>query len=146
MVYHLIPQRLPVLSTIFIVILGNIINDYFGSSFSIYLILLLLVVIVCPIRFKFKINEDHLVYQIFYFKKSILRKNIFPNQIKQIKFIRVGWAKKGATIKVHNGFNFRLSILQPQTAYDDLIKFSNKHDITVLKTKDYILLEKYYSN
>lgn len=99
-----------------------------------------------PIRFKFKINDDYLVYQIFYFKNSILRKNIYPNQIIQIKFIRVGWAKKGASIKVYKGFNFRLTILQPQTAYDDLIKFSNKHDITVLKTKDYILLEKSFSS
>ena len=147
MVYNLIPQRLPVLSTIFLVILWNIINDYFGgTSFSLFLILLLFVVSVGPIRFRFKIIDDHLVYEILYFNKSILRKNIYPNQIVQIKFIRVGWAKKGAIIKVNKGFNFRLTILQPQTPYDDLIKFSNKYDITVLKTKDYILLEKSFSN
>ena len=96
-------RRLPVLSTIFIVILWNIINDYFGTYFSLFLILLLLVINVGPIRFKFKINDDYLVYQILYFKKSILRKNIYPKQIIQIKFIRirVGWAKKGASIKVY---------------------------------------------
>ena len=145
MVYDLIPQRLPVLSTIFLVILWNIINDYFdGTFFSLFFILLLFAVSVGPIRFRFKMMDDHLVYQILYFKKSILRKNIYPNQIVQIKYIRVGWAKKGAIIKVNKGLNFRLTILKPQTAYDDLLKFSNKHDITVLKTKDYILLEKYF--
>lgn len=146
MVYNLIPQRLPVLSTIFLVILWNVINNYFGTSVSLFLIFLLLAVSLGSVRFKFKINDDHLVYQMLFFKKSILRKNIYSNQIIQFKFIRVGWAKKGAIIKVNKGFNFRLTILQPQTAYDDLINFSNKHDITVLKTKDYILLEKYFSN
>lgn len=142
MVYKLIPERLSIFSIIFIVILWNALSSYYGGSFFIFILVLLLAVGLSSIRFKFKINDKHLVYQILLFNKSVNKKEIYPYQINQLKFIRVGWAKKGAIIKLNKGMNVRLASLTPQEAYEHLIEFAEKHDITIFKTKDYLILER----
>lgn len=83
-----------------------------------------------------------MVYQISLFNKSIIKKEIYPDQINQVKFIRVGWAKKAAIIKVNKGNNIRLAVLEPQQAYDHLIEYTEIHDITIFKSKDYLILER----
>ncbi|WP_249872651.1 hypothetical protein [Oceanobacillus saliphilus] len=143
MLYNIIPQRLTFFIGFSIVIIWNTLKDYFGlSSFLFLFVVLLWVVVLASIRLKFKINDDHLVYQIVLFNKSIIKKEIYPNQINQLKFIRVGWAKKAAIIKVNKGVNIRLSVLEPPKAYEHLIGFAEEYDITILKTKDYLILER----
>ncbi|WP_404451883.1 hypothetical protein LG329_16275 [Virgibacillus necropolis] len=140
--YNVIPQRLSIFITIFIVILWNVLVDYYGGSLSLFLLLLLLAVGLASLRFKFKIHDDHLVYQILLFNKSIIKKEIYPDQINQLKFVRVGWSKKAAIIKVNKGINIRLAMLETPKAYEHLIEFAEKRDITIFKTKDYLILER----
>lgn len=117
-------------------------TDYYGSSLSLFLLFLLLAIALASIKYKFKIHDDHFVYQILLFNKPIIKKGVFPDQINQIKFIRVGWSKKAAIIKVNKGINIRLAVLEPPKAYEHLIEFAEKQDITILKTKDYLILER----
>lgn len=46
------------------------------------------------------VSEDYLTYEIVIYKITIFKKVVYPNQITKIKFIRTGWANKGAIIKV----------------------------------------------
>ena len=109
---------------------------------SLNLSVLLVAVVFAFVRFRLNINDENLVYEILIFNKSIVKQRIFPEDINQLKFTRVGWAKKGAKIKVKKGINVRLAVLEPPKAYDHLIEFAKKHDITIVKTKDYLILER----
>ncbi|MDM5333543.1 hypothetical protein QUF56_09935 [Ureibacillus composti] len=93
-------------------------------------------------RFKFTIYEKKLTYRIELFIFQIYQKEIGINEIKQIKFTRVGWAKKGAIVKVIKGFNIRIFDFEPNHVYTDLLEFANNNSITIIKTKDYLILEK----
>jgi hypothetical protein len=120
----------------------NVVVDYYGGSSSLYLLFLLVTVVFALIRFRFKIHDENLVYEILIFNKSIVNQRIFPEDINQLKFTRVCWAKKAAKIKVNKGIDVRLAVLEPPNAYDHLIEFAKKHDITIVKTKDYLILER----
>ena len=120
----------------------NVVVAYFGGSFYHYLIVLMIAVLFALIRFRFNIHEEVLVYEILIFNKSIVKQRIFPEDIIQMKFTRVGWAKKAAKIKVNKGIDVRLAVLEPPIAYDHLIDFAKNHDITIVKTKDYLILER----
>jgi len=107
-----------------------------------YAFVMVIIVIAASIRYKFTIHNDHLMYEMTLFKRSILKKRVIPDEIKQIRFVRVDWAKKAAKIKLHKGLPIRLAVLQPVEAYDHLLAFSDKHEIQIVKTKDYLLLER----
>ncbi|MGJ9457384.1 hypothetical protein [Oceanobacillus sp. CF4.6] len=124
------------------VTLWNVLADYYGGTLSLFSSILLLVILLASFWFKFTIHPDYLVYQLLLFNKSIIKREIYPDQINQVKFIRVGWAKKAAIIKVNKGINIRLAVLEPQKAYDHLIEYAEIHDIAILKSKDYLILER----
>ncbi|MFC4022356.1 hypothetical protein ACFOUV_00830 [Oceanobacillus longus] len=126
----------------FSVTLWNVLADYYGGILPLFSSILLLVILLASFRFKFIIHPDHLVYQILLFNKSVIKREIYPEQINQVKFMRVGWAKKAAIIKVNKGINIRLAVLEPQKAYDHLIEYAEIHDITIFKSKDYLILER----
>ena len=128
--------------TIIFILFLNVVSDYYGGSSSLNLSVLLVAVVFAFVRFRLNINDENLVYEILIFKKSIVKQRIFPEDINQLKFTRVGWAKKSAKIKVNKGINVRLAVLEPPKAYDHLIEFAEKHDITIVKTKDYLILER----
>ena len=142
MEYKINPHSYPIFMTIIFVLFLNVVADYFGGSISLYLVGLLVAVVFALIRFRFNIHDENLVYEILIFNKSIVKQKIFPEDINQLKFTRVGWAKKCAKIKVKKGINVRLAVLEPPIAYDHLIEFAKKHDITIVKTKDYLILER----
>ncbi|HWL11903.1 MAG TPA: hypothetical protein VNQ57_02855 [Ureibacillus sp.] len=99
------------------------------------------VVLLALLRFKLYIEESKLTYEITLYKLSLYKRRIAPNQIKNIKFIRVGWAQKAAIIQVKKGFNIRVINFKP-TVYPKLIAFAKKHSISITKTNEYLLLEK----
>jgi hypothetical protein len=142
MEYKIRPQKYPIVMTIIFVLFMNVVVDYYGGSSSLYLLFLLVAVVFALIRFRFKIHDENLVYEILIFNKSIVNQRIFPEDINQLKFTRVCWAKKAAKIKVNKGIDVRLAVLEPPNAYDHLIEFAKKHDITIVKTKDYLILER----
>ncbi|RLL48463.1 hypothetical protein D8M04_04160 [Oceanobacillus piezotolerans] len=111
MEYNINSQRQSIFITIFIVLLWNVLADYYGQSLSLFLFVLLIAIWLASFRFKFTIHREHLIYQILLFNKPIIKKNIYPDQINQLKLIRVGWAKKAAIIKMKKGINIRLCVL-----------------------------------
>lgn len=144
MVYNLRPLRLSIISIFLIVILWNLLTSYFGVSVPLFLVVLLIAVGLASFRFKIRINDDHLVYEVFFFFKfNIMKKVISPSEINHMKFIRVSWAKKATILKLKNGFNIRLAVIETNKAINHLIDFANKHDITIIKTNDYLILEAY---
>lgn len=142
MEYDINPQRLSIFIPAFIIILWIELANHFERSIWLFLIVLLIGIGLSSFRFKFTVYTEHLTYQILLFNKSIMKKEIYPDQVNELKFIRVGWAKKAAIIKMKKGLNIRLSVLKPQDAYDHLIEFAEKQDISISKTRDYQILER----
>ncbi|WP_163582099.1 hypothetical protein [Gracilibacillus saliphilus] len=143
MEYHINPLRWGNISTFAIVLTWLAISDYYGRSWTLFLLYLLFVVVFAvSIHFRFTIHEDHLVYRVLVFKKAIIKKVIYPIQIDKIEFIRAGWNRKAAILKTNEGENIRLVVLQPEEAYDHLIEFAEKQDISITKTDDYYTLER----
>ncbi|MDE5416041.1 hypothetical protein [Alkalihalobacterium chitinilyticum] len=147
MVYGIRPLRLSMISMIFVPLLWSVLVQYYGWSFSTFFSVLFIVVALGSIRFKLEINDNHLVYEVFIlFKISIIKKEIHPSEVAHLKFTRVGWAKKAAILKTNKGSNIRLVVLEPPEAYEHLMEFAVKHDLDIVKTKDYLILERYYKD
>lgn len=89
------------------------------------------------------IGEGSLTYKILIFKFTVYKKEVTYQQIDSIKFKRDGLGKKSAIVKLSKGFNLHISQFYPKGIYDDLIVFAKKHNIPILKTKDYMILEKW---
>jgi len=142
MEYEINPQRLSIFILVFITILWIELASNYGRSIWLFLIVLLIGIGLSSFRFKFTVYAEHLMYQILLFNKSIIKKEIYPDQVNELKFIRVGWAKKAAIIKMKKGLNIRLSVLEPQDAYDHLIGFAENQGISISKTRDYKILER----
>ena len=142
MEYIIRPQRFPTFLLIGYVTLLNILSDINVGSRVLYVLIVLLATVLLFISFKFSIHNDQLVYEILLFKKPIVIKRIYPEEIKYLKFIRVGWAKKAAIIKMKKGINIRLALLEPPKAYDHLIEFAETHEVAIVKSKDYLILER----
>ncbi|MFT9601105.1 hypothetical protein [Mesobacillus sp.] len=92
------------------------------------------------------ITSDQLEYKIKLFKFTIYRKLLTPEKIKKIKFGRIGWATKNAVVKVRRGFNFGVAHFYSEQLILELEEFALANNIEIQKTKDYLLLEKYYSH
>ena len=59
-----------------------------------------------------------------------------------MKFVRVGWLSKGAIIQLEKGFNIRVTHYTPKTVIAELLDFADKEEIPILKTRDFVILEK----
>jgi hypothetical protein len=114
----------------------------FDVLFYLQILLALFLLMSIFIRFEFVIDGGYLIFQTLFFSIPIYKKVLFPNQINQIKFIRIGWATKCAVIQVKKGFNVRITNFTPSNVFNDLIDFANNHCISISKTKDYLILEK----
>ena len=105
-------------------------------------ILIIGILAVSSLHYKFQINEKSLSYQIFLLSIPLYKKEIVPKQITEIKFIRVGWMKKGAIVRTKKGFNIRVIYFNPDSICVDLEHFANENSVTVNKTRDYKILER----
>lgn len=131
------------LAMVLLLTISNIkLDGYDGKYLFIQIVVYIFTLLTVGFRFKFTINEKNLSYQIELFEFQIYQKEIDINEIKKIKFTRVGWAKKGAVVKVTKGFNIRIFDFEPNHVYSDLLEFANNNSITIFKTKDYLILEK----
>ena len=119
--------------------IGDIVFDVI---FYLQILLALFLFLSIFIRFKFVIDDGYLTFQTLFFSIPIYKKELFPNEINQIKFKRIGWVAKCAIIQVKKGFNVRIVNFTPSNVYVDLINFSNEKGISISKTKDYLILEK----
>ena len=119
--------------------IGDIVFDLI---FYLQILLALFLLLSIFIRFIFVIDDGYLTFQTLFFSIPIFKKVLFPNQINQIKFKRIGWATKCAIIQVKKGFNVRIVNFTPSNVFVDLIDFANEKGISISKTKDYLILEK----
>ncbi|KGR77389.1 hypothetical protein CD29_15080 [Ureibacillus manganicus DSM 26584] len=109
---------------------------YFQIIFSIFLILCLF------LTFEVKIDERTIHYKVSLMGRTFYKKTWGPNDLKQLKFTRIGWQTKSVVIQVKKGFNIRLSNFTPDQLFIDLLNFAKLNDVPIYKTKDYMILEK----
>ncbi|QCR31192.1 hypothetical protein [Lysinibacillus sp. SGAir0095] len=112
------------------------------EALVIRIVAIVAIIILAFVRFKFYIEENTLTYEIMLFTILLYKRRVFPDDIKHVKFVRTGWAKKAAIIKVKKGINLRIINFEPTHVCPDLNKFTDKHSISISKTNDYILLDK----
>ncbi|WP_455717337.1 hypothetical protein [Anaerosporobacter sp.] len=129
-------------SLLLLMILTISISDFSNWLIYVQLIWSLFILSSLFIKYKFKINDDHLTYQIVLFRLPLYKRSIHLNQINQIRFKRFGWYTKGAIIQVDNGINIRIVHFVPDEVLKDLVEFARKNGISYSKTKDYCILEK----
>lgn len=99
--------------------------------------------IALSIEFEIKLDDSYLTYRLLFINTQLYKKVIYPNQIPRIKFIRVNWVSRGAVIKVKKGLTIRVTNLVPDTLIVRLIDFAHANDISIVKTKDFLILEKW---
>jgi len=142
MVYNARTQR-GVLGSFLVITVAPITRTDIYNGLLYFLILLALLILMSIfIQFKFIIEDSYLIYQILLFAMPIYKKVLYPNQIIQLKFKRIGWTSKGAIIRVKGGFNIRIVNFSPNNIFIKLIDFANENGISISKTKDYLILEK----
>lgn len=130
-------------STLYILILAILISSLVGERINIIVSLMTITAIL--LRFHITINEDFLEYKITLFNFAVFRK-VFPaSEIKRIKFERQGWASKNAAIKAKKGFGFQASYFKNERIIEDLEEFAVENKVDIKKTKDFLILEKYYT-
>lgn len=94
------------------------------------------------INYSFSIEEDKVIYTTFLARFPIYKKKVAPSHIKKVVFKRVNWNTKLAVIKLHKGIPIRIALFKPDSVFNELITFCEKHTIQYEKTRDYKILEK----
>ena len=137
---------------------GNISKDIWWSiiimsvfilpnlSYTIRISIIFAVLVITLHQIQFTIKSDHLEYKVKLFKFTLYRMVLTPDKIKKIKFGRIGWSTKNAVVKVRRGFNFSAAYFNSEQLISELEEFALANHIEIQKTRDYLLLEKYYSH
>ncbi|SES64553.1 hypothetical protein SAMN05216389_101228 [Oceanobacillus limi] len=141
MVYNVKMPGAFLVNLILFVVLWNIF-DTFSSHLVIFLSAMIIAILLGSIRRRCAIYENQFVHEILFNKKVILKRIIDPQQMKQLKFIRVGWAKKGVKIKVEKAFPIKLEEMEPDNGYEHLMEFAKENGVSIDKTRDYSILER----
>lgn len=97
------------------------------------------------LQFHLRIDKNQLEYKISLYKFTFYRKKLAPEQIDKIKFVRIGWTTKDAVIKPKQGLNFRVSHFYNEPIIYNLEEFASENNIEVVKTRDFRILERYYT-
>jgi hypothetical protein len=106
----------------------------------------LAVIIATLLRFHISFDSNRIEYKITILKYTIFRKILTSENIKKIKFGRIGWTTKNAVIKMKQGINIGVAHFYSEQLIRELEEFALTNDIEVKKTRDYLLLEKYYTH
>ncbi|WP_277585212.1 hypothetical protein [Psychrobacillus antarcticus] len=143
MVYKLVTQKSPMFMvlifgvSLFFISIGE---SWINSILSILLIIFS--IISFSTKSEFIINQDKLDYVIRSYHYKVFHKKLFPDDIDKIVFKRYGWATKGASLKVHKGLNLRIVQFIPKDVMLQLETFAVNNNISINKSKDYLLLER----
>ncbi|WP_421378529.1 hypothetical protein ACOJQI_13205 [Bacillus salacetis] len=122
-------------------------SDFLSGNVVITIILWLIlffVVMSLGIKYQLVFVGHQLEFSLFFLSFRIFTKSVTPEQVKSIVFKRSDWTKKKAVIKMERGRNIVVVDYQPAEIFIDLENFGIQHDISLKKTKDYKLLQKYY--
>ena len=119
----------------------TLLQEYFIYPF---IAVLLFYVIALLFYTSYSITDNKVIYHFHFLFWTIYKKEITPEQMKLIKFKRVHWTDRIAKITFHKGLAIRIHIRKQPKFYEQLLQFCNENNIPYEKTKDYLLLEKYY--
>ncbi|WP_172372268.1 hypothetical protein [Sporosarcina jiandibaonis] len=141
MTYNAKAQRVVLFGLFLLFILLLTLNE---DTWMLYVLVPGAIVILLTIfvNFKLKILDSFLTFQICIFSLPLYNRTVSSEQISNMKFKRVGWARKCVVVKNKKAFNFRITNFSPDSLYKDLIDFANKYDVPIYKTKEYTILEK----
>ncbi|WP_419962443.1 hypothetical protein [Psychrobacillus sp. BM2] len=143
MVYRLITAKSPMIIYLFVGIIFLVINN--GES-GVLAFLSILLIIFSFIGFntktEFIISQEELNYKIMIHGFKAFHKKLFSADIDKVLFKRYGWATKGATIKLNKGLNLRIVQFTPKDVMLQLETFAINNNVSISKSKDYLLLER----
>ncbi|MFF2753041.1 hypothetical protein ACFVR1_04685 [Psychrobacillus sp. NPDC058041] len=143
MVYKATSQRNILLILLTIAILMLIINI---GEYHVQKYISILLSIFCFVglftTYEFEIKEDELNYKTLLFVFTVFQKKLYSADIYHVTFKRVGWATKGAIIRLHRGINIRIIQFNHKDVMSQLETFSLNNNVPVIKSKDYLVLEK----
>lgn len=139
MTYQASAPRSVFIWLIFLILLTSI----FGYRFQVGIAIVTLAASL--IQFHLQIDKNELEYKILLYKFTFYRKRLAPDKVAKIKFVRIGWTTKDAIIKPKQGLSFRVSHFYNETIIHRLEQFASENNVEVIKTRDYHLLERYYT-
>ncbi|MCA0970697.1 hypothetical protein LCM20_08865 [Halobacillus litoralis] len=99
-------------------------------------------VMISLVRFSCEIQAHSLYYRISFLKKTLFEKEIKAEDISSIKFFRSGMNEKAATVYREGGRKVRFVVFKVHHAYDLLEAFGDVNDVKMMKTKNYIMLQR----
>jgi hypothetical protein len=120
-----------------------LLTSFFGYKFQFGIAIVTLAASL--LQFHLQIDTNRLEYKLSLYKVTVYRKKLAPDQIAKIKFVRIGWTTKDAIIKPKQGLSFRVSHFYNETIIHRLEQFASENNVEVIKTRDYHLLERYYT-
>ncbi|MBD3107492.1 hypothetical protein IEO70_03865 [Bacillus sp. AGMB 02131] len=144
MIYTIKTQR-GILTFLFALNSASLLFESEGASQYIFYLqcaIQIVILIGLIIKYELKIDDGYLSYRMSLFGMEFYKKRITPQQIKQMKFVRVGWLSKGAIVQMEKGFNIRVTHFSPETVVAELLDFAHKHEVPIFKTRDFVILEK----
>jgi len=143
MVYKLVTAKSPMVMYLFVGIIFLITNNGESSILSFISILLILFIITTfNLKTEFIINQEELNYVIKIYGFNFFHKKLSSADIDKILFKRFGWATKGAILQLHKGINLRIVQFIPKDIMLQLETFAINNNVTISKSKDYLLLER----
>jgi hypothetical protein len=119
----------------------------FSSNFNKFFQFLLPItlVLISLLRFHLILSSHQIEYKITISNMTIYRKILTTENIKKIKFGRIGWKTKNAVVKVRRSFNIGVAYFYSEQLIAELEEFALANHIEIQKTRDFLLLEKYYT-
>lgn len=126
--------------SVIIVLLGITINSvHLIPNLLMYLFLIFFFSLGIAVFFecKIQINKKNITFTYYLFKLRLYEKILFSHQIKQIKFLRIGWNKKGVNIQAKPHGKFKINNVFPNSIFENLVEFSKSNNVPYRKTNDY---------
>ena len=143
MKYRLVTAKSPLVLGILVGIVFLFINNgESGATVFFSFLLLIIGLIGFKARTEFVISQDELNYILSIFGFILFHKKLSSSDIDQISFKRFGWFTKGAILKLHKGINVRIVQFIPKDVMFQLENFAINNDVSIIKSKDYLLLER----
>ncbi|MFC2946969.1 hypothetical protein [Virgibacillus sediminis] len=121
-----------------------VIAGMISINLSIYALLAFIPVylVCCSLKWQIRMEDEAFHVRVLLFGQRVYRKIYRPDEVVAVKFLRIGWAKKAARIKLKQGLPIRIENFRPSGIFRELADYAARHGIAVHKTRDYSVLER----
>ena len=100
-------------------------------------IMLAYIIFAMNTSFKLDIEDDRLLYKVVLFHSVLFTRQARPEDIKEIQFKLHGFAQRMIKVRKYKGLSFRLLHFKPTNIDRHLLKFAERHSISVDTRKNY---------